>query len=340
MTDLGVLKGDANIEITYDKVRVLGSKAEVLKDFIKNMAANASFELYQLHLPNIEKLLEGAAEVINTPGTLQEDVEQQIAVGIWLYDKFVPFENQNGAGTKPTVNLVTASLDTELTLTLTSVLAGDKVTINGLVFTAHADTTTPANREFDISGTDSQDATELATCINHATYGVPGLTATPAAEVVTLTVDTPLVTGLSAYASSATIAIDGELELDTDYFVMKDQDGIWGIYIIDSATITTESQIITLLTDYTPAASKTLKMGTKSAELTPKIVEFSKTINGKIFRARLWAATNEEGLTFAFPDSAGEEPASIPVVRKGGLDSSKAEGEQLIEIYDEIGLTM
>lgn len=243
MTDLGVLKGDANIEITYDKIRVLGSKAEVLKDFIKNMAANASFELYQLHLPNIQKLFDGAAEVTNTPGTLVDDEDEVISAGEWLFDQLVPFEGYNGDGSKPTINSVTGS-------------------------------------------------------------------------------------------------VDGALVEDTDYYIKKNEEARWGIIVIDSATVTTENQNITVNKDYTPSAAKTLKMGSKSAELTPKIVEFSKTINSKIFRARLWAATNEEGLTFAFPDSAGDDPASIPVVLKGGLDTTKAEGEQLIEIYDEIGLTM
>lgn len=54
-------------------------------------------------------------------------------------------------------------------------------------FTAHATVTTPANREFSISGTDTADATELLVCINHATYGVPGIVGTQAAGAVTLT---------------------------------------------------------------------------------------------------------------------------------------------------------
>lgn len=72
-------------------------------------------------------------------------------------------------------------------ITLASVLAGDTVIIGGLTFTAHTDTTTVANREFDISGDDTADAAELATCINDGTYGVPGVTATSALGVVTLT---------------------------------------------------------------------------------------------------------------------------------------------------------
>jgi hypothetical protein len=63
-------------------------------------------------------------------------------------------------------------------VTLLGVSAGDTVTVNGLVFTAHGTTTTVANREFSVAGTDTQDAAELVTCLTDGTYGVPGCIAT------------------------------------------------------------------------------------------------------------------------------------------------------------------
>ena len=79
------------------------------------------------------------------------------------------------------------ALVTEMTITLATFLVDGVITINDLDFTAHATTTTPANREFSIAGTtDTDDAAELVTCINDATYGVPGITATSALGVVTL----------------------------------------------------------------------------------------------------------------------------------------------------------
>ena len=83
------------------------------------------------------------------------------------------------------------ALVTEMTITLATFLAAGTITINGLIFTAHADTTTPANREFSIAGTDTQDAAELVTCINDATYGVPGITASNVAGAVTLIATDP-----------------------------------------------------------------------------------------------------------------------------------------------------
>lgn len=70
-------------------------------------------------------------------------------------------------------------------VTCASAQAGDTVTINGLVFTGHADTTTEANREWDIAD-DNAAAAALVTCINDATYGVPGVTASATGAVVYL----------------------------------------------------------------------------------------------------------------------------------------------------------
>ena len=75
---------------------------------------------------------------------------------------------------------------TEMTITLATFLTDGVITINDLDFTAHGTVTTPANREFSISGDDTADAGELVTCINDATYGVPGITATSSIGVVTL----------------------------------------------------------------------------------------------------------------------------------------------------------
>jgi len=57
-------------------------------------------------------------------------------------------------------------------LSLSGVTAGTTIDVGGNTYTAHATTTTVANREFSIAGTDAADMTELATVLNDATYGV------------------------------------------------------------------------------------------------------------------------------------------------------------------------
>jgi len=145
--------------------------------------------------------------------------------------------------------------------------------------------------------------------------------------------------GAKITPTSVTGSVDGALVANTDFAIVKDAAGNWGIAIRDSVTVTSEAQNITIVFDYTPAASKTLKMGDASAELTPKIVQFEKEVDGKYFRVTLWSAVNEKGIDFSFPQSTGD-PASIPFEFTGKLDATRAAGEQLVEIYDEIGLTL
>ncbi len=111
------------------------------------------------------------------------------------------------ADQEATAEITANALVTELTVTLASVLADETITINGLVFTAHATVTTPANREFSISGDDTADAAELVTCINDATYGVPGVTASNAGAVITLVSTDPGETVITAASTDATFTI-------------------------------------------------------------------------------------------------------------------------------------
>jgi hypothetical protein len=95
------------------------------------------------------------------------------------------------------------SLVTKATAALSTVLNADTITINGLVFTAHTNTTTKASRQFSIGSTDDADGTELAACINDATYGVPNVTATNSSGTLTL-ISTDGEVGITLSQSSTT----------------------------------------------------------------------------------------------------------------------------------------
>ena len=243
MTALGEIEGESSVEVTYDRQKVVSSTGTKVKDFIKNMLANASFNLMQLYLPNVQKLFDGAATVSQVTGSLVSGATQTIASG-WTANQLIRIEGQNGDGTKPTINSVTASSS-----------------------------------------------------------------------------------GLGAE--------------DDDYVIVKGSDGLWYIALKTDGTATFGTgESVTIDYDYTPAASRSLKMGSKSAELTPKIVEIEKTIGGKIFRVRLWSAVNTNGITIAFPPADNDSVATIPIQLEGSIDTTKTDGEQLLDIYDEIGVDM
>lgn len=118
-----------------------------------------------------------------------------------------------------TCTITANTLVASMTLTLATVLNSHTVTINGLLFTAHTDTTTVADREFSISGNDTADATELCVCINDPTYGVPGVTAESAVGVVTLSSTVPgavvfTCTETGATITLATLMAEAYVELD------------------------------------------------------------------------------------------------------------------------------
>lgn len=126
------------------------------------------------------------------------------------------------AAQEATATITANTLVTKATVTLATFLAGGTITINGLVFTAHATTTTKANREFSISGDDTADAVELVSCINDPTYGVPGITASNAAGVVTLKATDPGQTLITVSSSpddgtcvKATLEAQAYVEIDT-----------------------------------------------------------------------------------------------------------------------------
>jgi len=148
-------------------------------------------------------------------------------------------------------------------------------------------------------------------------------------------------TGVAPTINSVSGSSSGDGAADNDYTLVKGTDGMWYIALRTDGTATfSTGEAVTVDYDYTPAASRSFKMGSKSAELTSKIVEIEKTIGGKIFRVRLWSAVNTAGITIAFPQSDSDSVATIPIEIEGTIDTTKSDGEQLLDIYDEIGVDM
>ncbi len=124
---------------------------------------------------------------------------------------------------------------TEITIDPTSMANADTITINGVTFTAHTDTTTAAKREFKIDGTDAQDATALYGLLTHATYGITGLgIAVTDDSAGTLTVralgDETTITATTSDATKCPIAITKQIlysEID-----INDGNGIVSVVVL------------------------------------------------------------------------------------------------------------
>ena len=148
------------------------------------------------------------------------------AIAATFTSKIEVFQATDAAGsggkllTGATATITANAYATSATLTLATVLNTHTVIINGLTFLAHTDTTVLASRQFAIDGDDTADAVELASCINDPTYGVPGVTATPAVAVITLTSTVPGATvitaaqGVGATITVATTRAQAYVEFD------------------------------------------------------------------------------------------------------------------------------
>jgi hypothetical protein len=159
--------------------------------------------------------------------------------------------------TGKTVTLTANTKIKKATVTLATCTAGSAIVINGLTFTAHASTTTPANREFAISGDDTADAAALTTCINDTTYGVPGLKATSALGVVTLTADEPgdasiTVVGVATIAVAATVEADAFVELEASDLDVNNDFTHVALKLTTDATIVTGAVLARGEARYTP----------------------------------------------------------------------------------------
>jgi hypothetical protein len=145
--------------------------------------------------------------------------------------------------------------------------------------------------------------------------------------------------GAAVVVNSVVGSTNAVLVADTDFVVTK-VNGVYGIVIIDSATITTLSQTMTIDYDYTPYASKRFYTGGKTTMpyLMARLTNTDE--NGKLVRFWFFKGAIDDGFDFAFKKDKDADPVvSTPVSITFVLDTSIATlGKQLMSWYQERGL--
>ena len=106
-TDLGLIYNDGSIEFSYDQPEWTSSQGEKIKSFIQNMQITASFDLAQMKLENIDKLMSGASAYTTVAGTLVTGHVQTLTASSWAREVFIPFDKKQAAGTAPASLVVT-----------------------------------------------------------------------------------------------------------------------------------------------------------------------------------------------------------------------------------------
>ena len=241
-TDLGVTMDDGELTVAYDELKVTGSRAEGLIRAFKNMSVEVSATLAQIELSNLDKLMSGAtayAAVAAAPAAASTDT---YAIAGWAKAKFIPFLNQNGAGTVP------ASISVE----------------------------------------------------------------SPASTTLTL---------------------------DTDYSVIQNENGLWGVIMLDTVAVVPASNALEINYTHTPSASRGLTMGSASVSITPRSFRIRKLLaTGKYFTVIIYSAVNTAGLTLSFPRYDNDTVTTLPITIRGECDVTRTDKDQLLSIVDQYGI--
>lgn len=110
LVDIGALR-DPVFNSLVENQAIQFDNVDDLKKFVNGTKVQVSFNLAEINLTNLAKLDAGLMTVTTVAGTLVSGAEQVVASGSWNYNVFIPFTNQNGAGTVPTINSVTLGTD-------------------------------------------------------------------------------------------------------------------------------------------------------------------------------------------------------------------------------------
>jgi len=160
-----------------------------------------------------------------------------------------------GLGALPTLGVLGTDYSMVDQVTMSGVAINDTVILTGsdgatLTYTAKGAEDLTA-REFNQVGTDAQCATSFAACVNSATYGSPGITATAAAAIVSLTRPTAGTANTITVSDDTNTIPTWQVVLETITGSIVDTDLVTAEYTYDSVasgdtyTVVTAGQLAT-----------------------------------------------------------------------------------------------
>ena len=108
--DLGAMR-NVIFEETWDALIVDSDNAGKVQEGIRNQKAALVGDLMELDLEKLNIMRGGIDKFTEPAGTPVTDYSQVVLMGSWLFNVFIPFDKQNGDGSKITPTSVTASID-------------------------------------------------------------------------------------------------------------------------------------------------------------------------------------------------------------------------------------
>ena len=127
------------------------------------------------------------------------------------------------------------------------------------------------------------------------------------------------------------------LVLDTDYRLVRNESGLWGYVLIDSATVDNTLGVEAEYT-YTPATGSYLKAGTSRKILSDLVVRFRHYTDTDLgtydFEVYLYKVTADPGsfvMTKKGSNDDGVDTWTIGLT--ADVDTSRTDGDQLVSIF-------
>lgn len=137
--------------------------------------------------------------------------------------------------------------------------------------------------------------------------------------------------------NSVTGGTDGLLVVDTDYYVGQNAKGEYGVFVIDSATVTTEAQTMTIDYDYTPATGKTITAGTSSVVLSRvwcRLRHYTDTaLTTYDIECKVYGCDLDAGIGFNLKGANEDGVDEVTLSMTGNVDTSLTDGAQLLELF-------
>jgi hypothetical protein len=232
-------------------------------------------------------------------------------------------------------------------MTDVGILKGAKLTVNRESITIQPDNAPEVDVSDQITGAEvtatlhewtlaTLEKLGLGTVTTVTTAPVSGQTLNVASGAWDFSTFIPVTDQPSASIASVVGSTNPSLAAGTDYHVITDDEGVTGIVVLDSDTVTTDAQVLTITYGYTPIASKTIKLGGKGSTPAYIAVQMTNTnAAGKKYRYRLFKVKLSSNFEHTFTSDAGGEPAGIPIVLTARPDPTLDDEENVIQIYDE-----
>ena len=232
-------------------------------------------------------------------------------------------------------------------MTDVGILKGAKLTVNRESITIQPDNAPEVDVSDQITGAEVTATLHEWTLATLEKLGLGTVTTVTAAPVNGQTLNVasgawdfstfiPVTDQPSASIASVVGSTNPSLVAGTDYHVITDDEGVTGIIVLDTATVTTTTQVLTITYGYTPIASKIIKLGGKGS--IPKYIAVQMTNTnaaGKKYRYRLFKAKLSSNFEHTFTADASGEPAGIPITLTARPDPTLPDDENVIQIYDE-----